>query len=71
MSSYKQANTWNHRNALTLSFLKLVMNPDFQAKEGIGNRASLDIERLYLLFDVALRNNLASLICHCILFSFN
>ncbi|KAJ4807003.1 ubiquitin-protein ligase [Rhynchospora pubera] len=36
----------------------------FQAKEGIGNRANLDVERLYLLFDVALQNNLSSLICH-------
>ncbi|KAJ3694023.1 hypothetical protein LUZ60_009503 [Juncus effusus] len=36
----------------------------FQGKESMGNRVGIDVERLYLLFDVALRNNLSSLICH-------
>jgi E3 ubiquitin-protein ligase HOS1 len=28
----------------------------------------MDVQRLHSLFDVALQNNLVSLICHCILF---
>lgn len=39
----------------------------FQEKKDIGEHSAADIERLYSLFDVALENNLVSLICHCIL----
>lgn len=38
----------------------------FQEKDG-ENQATADVERLYSFFDVALENNLLSLICHCIL----
>lgn len=31
------------------------------------NRITTDVQRLYSLFDIALENNLVSLICHCIL----
>lgn len=33
------------------------------------NKITTDVQRLYSLFDVALENNLVSLICHCILCS--
>lgn len=33
------------------------------------NRITTDVQRLYSLFDIALENNLVSLICHCILSS--
>ncbi|KAH7654309.1 E3 ubiquitin-protein ligase HOS1 protein [Dioscorea alata] len=36
----------------------------FQEKKDIGEHSAADIERLYSLFDVALENNLVSLICH-------
>lgn len=39
----------------------------FQDKDDSGGRVMADIQRLYSLFDVALENNLVSLICHCIL----
>nr|CAD1816801.1 unnamed protein product [Ananas comosus var. bracteatus] len=39
----------------------------FQEKESSRNHSMTDIQRLYLLFDVALENNLVSLICNCIL----
>ncbi|GMQ04790.1 hypothetical protein CsSME_00050102 [Camellia sinensis var. sinensis] len=39
----------------------------FQEKEDGERQIAADIERLYSLFDVALENNLVSLICHCIL----
>ncbi|KAL5217406.1 hypothetical protein ABZP36_018090 [Zizania latifolia] len=38
----------------------------FQEKEDHGDLVNLDVQRLHLLFDVALQNNLASLICHYI-----
>lgn len=31
------------------------------------NQLTADVQRLYSLFDVAMENNLVSLICHCIL----
>lgn len=37
----------------------------FQERED-ENQLNADVQRLYSLFDVALENNLASLICHCI-----
>ncbi|VAH94570.1 unnamed protein product [Triticum turgidum subsp. durum] len=40
----------------------------FQEKEGHGDPVNMDVQRLHSLFDVALQNNLVSLICHCILF---
>lgn len=40
----------------------------FQEKEDYGNPVNTDVQRLHSLFDVALQNNLTSLICHCILF---
>lgn len=39
----------------------------FQEKEDYGNPVNTDVQRLHSLFDVALQNNLTSLICHCIL----
>lgn len=39
----------------------------FQEKEDGEEHISVDVQRLYSLFDVALENNLVSLICHCIL----
>ena len=39
----------------------------FQDKNDSRGRVMADIQRLYSLFDVALENNLVSLICHCIL----
>ena len=39
----------------------------FQEKEGHGDPVNMDVQRLHSLFDVALQNNLVSLICHCIL----
>lgn len=39
----------------------------FQEKEDGEEPITNDVLRLYSLFDVALENNLASLICHCIL----
>lgn len=36
-------------------------------KEDGENQLVADVQRLYSLFDVALENNLVSLICHCIL----
>lgn len=36
----------------------------FQEKEDNGGHLTADIQRLYSLFDVALKNNLVSLICH-------
>ena len=40
------------------------------SKEEDGeDRISTDVQRLYSLFDVALENNMVSLICHCILCS--
>lgn len=41
----------------------------FQDLEDEENRVTADIHRLYSLFDVALENNLISLVCHCILLS--
>jgi E3 ubiquitin-protein ligase HOS1 len=38
----------------------------FQEKEDADNELTTDVQRLYSLFDVALENNLVSLICHCI-----
>ncbi|KAE8805802.1 E3 ubiquitin-protein ligase HOS1 [Hordeum vulgare] len=38
----------------------------FQEKEGHGDRVNMDVQRLHSLFDVALQNNLVSLICHYI-----
>ncbi|XP_006651795.1 E3 ubiquitin-protein ligase HOS1 isoform X2 [Oryza brachyantha] len=38
----------------------------FQEKEDHGDPVNLDVQRLHSLFDVALQNNLASLICHYI-----
>lgn len=38
----------------------------FQEKEDREKQISADIERLYSLFDVAMENNLVSLISHCI-----
>uniref|UniRef100_A0A0D9VYQ7 ELYS-like domain-containing protein n=1 Tax=Leersia perrieri TaxID=77586 RepID=A0A0D9VYQ7_9ORYZ len=40
----------------------------FQEKEDHSDPVNLDVQRLHSLFDVALQNNLASLICHCILY---
>ncbi|KAM0880517.1 hypothetical protein ACQ4PT_033542 [Festuca glaucescens] len=40
----------------------------FQEREGHGDPVNMDVQRLHSLFDVALQNNLVSLICHCILF---
>lgn len=39
----------------------------FQDKEEAEQQLTADVERLYSLFDVAIENNLVSLICHCIL----
>lgn len=39
----------------------------FQEKEEGEGKITADVLHLYLLFDVALENNLGSLICHCIL----
>lgn len=39
----------------------------FQEKEEAEQLLTADVERLYSLFDVAIENNLVSLICHCIL----
>ncbi|KAJ0975689.1 hypothetical protein J5N97_017654 [Dioscorea zingiberensis] len=39
----------------------------FQEKQDIGEHSLADIERLYSLFDVALDNNLVSLICHYVM----
>jgi E3 ubiquitin-protein ligase HOS1 len=39
----------------------------FQEKEEGDKQLTADVQRLYSLFDVALENNLVSLICHCIL----
>lgn len=39
----------------------------FQDKEDGEEPITIDVQRLYSLFDVALENNLVSLICHCIL----
>ncbi|CAK7356332.1 unnamed protein product [Dovyalis caffra] len=36
----------------------------FQEKEDVDNELTADVQRLYSLFDVALENNLVSLICH-------
>uniref|UniRef100_A0A0E0KIS1 ELYS-like domain-containing protein n=1 Tax=Oryza punctata TaxID=4537 RepID=A0A0E0KIS1_ORYPU len=36
----------------------------FQEKDDHGDPVNLDVQRLHSLFDVALQNNLASLICH-------
>ncbi|KAJ7003442.1 E3 ubiquitin-protein ligase HOS1-like [Populus alba x Populus x berolinensis] len=36
----------------------------FQEKEDADNELTTDVQRLYSLFDVALENNLVSLICH-------
>jgi E3 ubiquitin-protein ligase HOS1 len=36
----------------------------FQEKEDHSDPVNLDVQRLHSLFDVALQNNLASLICH-------
>ncbi|CAM0876100.1 unnamed protein product [Alopecurus aequalis] len=36
----------------------------FQEKEGHGDPVNMDVQRLHSLFDVALQNNLVSLICH-------
>ncbi|KAF9689782.1 hypothetical protein SADUNF_Sadunf01G0128000 [Salix dunnii] len=36
----------------------------FQEKEDVDNELTADVQRLYSLFDVALGNNLVSLICH-------
>ncbi|RCV41004.1 hypothetical protein SETIT_9G100700v2 [Setaria italica] len=38
----------------------------FQEKEDYGNPVNTDVQRLHSLFDVALQNNLTSLICHYI-----
>ncbi|KAJ1293699.1 hypothetical protein BS78_01G088500 [Paspalum vaginatum] len=38
----------------------------FQEKEDHGNPVNMDVQRLHSLFDVALQNNLTSLICHYI-----
>ena len=38
-----------------------------QDKEDGDKELIADVQRLYSLFDVALENNLSSLICHCIL----
>jgi len=38
----------------------------FQEKEDHGNPVNTDVQRLHSLFDVALQNNLTSLICHYI-----
>ncbi|KAL5672838.1 hypothetical protein ACJX0J_017144, partial [Zea mays] len=38
----------------------------FQEKEDHVNPVSMDVQRLHLLFDVAVQNNLTSLICHYI-----
>ncbi|KAL5683750.1 hypothetical protein ACJX0J_010135, partial [Zea mays] len=38
----------------------------FQEKEDHGNPVSMDVQRLHSLFDVAVQNNLTSLICHYI-----
>ncbi|XP_010230313.1 E3 ubiquitin-protein ligase HOS1 isoform X2 [Brachypodium distachyon] len=38
----------------------------FQDKEGHGDPVNMDVKRLHSLFDVALQNNLVSLICHYI-----
>lgn len=38
----------------------------FQEKEDGDNQLTADVQRLYSLFDVAMENNLVSLICHCI-----
>lgn len=37
------------------------------SKEDGDKQLTADVQRLYSLFDVALENNLVSLICHCIL----
>ncbi|CAN1834800.1 E3 ubiquitin-protein ligase HOS1 [Linum perenne] len=39
----------------------------FQEKEDGDDQLTADVLRLYALFDVAMENNLVSLICHCIL----
>jgi E3 ubiquitin-protein ligase HOS1 len=39
----------------------------FQEIEDGEKQLTADVQRLYSLFDVALENNLVSLICHCIL----
>ncbi|XP_058009511.1 E3 ubiquitin-protein ligase HOS1 isoform X2 [Hevea brasiliensis] len=36
----------------------------FQEKEDGDNQSTVDVQRLYSLFDVAMENNLVSLICH-------
>ncbi|KAK3224951.1 hypothetical protein Dsin_004813 [Dipteronia sinensis] len=38
----------------------------FQGLEDGENQLTADVQRLYSLFDVALENNLISLVCHCI-----
>ncbi|XP_047092418.1 E3 ubiquitin-protein ligase HOS1-like [Lolium rigidum] len=38
----------------------------FQEREGHGDPVNMDVQRLHSLFDVALQNNLVSLICHYI-----
>lgn len=38
----------------------------FQEKEETDQQLTADVDRLYSLFDVAIENNLVSLICHCI-----
>ncbi|XP_062214663.1 E3 ubiquitin-protein ligase HOS1-like [Phragmites australis] len=38
----------------------------FQEKEDRGNPVNMDVQRLHSLFDVALQNNLTSLVCHYI-----
>ncbi|KAL6843576.1 hypothetical protein ACP4OV_026638 [Aristida adscensionis] len=38
----------------------------FQEKENLDNAVNMDVRRLHSLFDVALQNNLTSLICHYI-----
>jgi len=40
----------------------------FQEIEDGEKQLNADVQHLYSLFDVALENNLVSLICHCILF---
>lgn len=40
----------------------------FQEIEDKEKQLTADVQRLYSLFDVALENNLVSLICHCIPF---
>lgn len=43
----------------------------FQEKEEEDEFITADVQHLYCLFDVALENNLASLICHCILLEYH